>query len=284
MKEKPKKATGPVTAVGKARSSQNALKTSIFSKGYLDWEDQDLKQKQFEALVEQWNANDPSRQMILRSIEHAFLSQERLMYTERKRIEGIMMSVHIVKMFCERAGILSGNESLNIPSWFFMQEDHHEKIFAEVMKRVEDQAQQVVKFYDDFELSDIHLDCPDLYAFITQNMVTNENFSSILKRLYKKSNDLLNLEHLIVEINDHYCYHLTWARNHERYQTIIDGIRAEQMQEAMDLEKSTRYATNFQNRIMKGFQTLVALTQFEREQHNQSTNGLKEVAPLEKCI
>jgi hypothetical protein len=67
-------------------------------------------------------------------------------------------------------------------------------------------------------------------------------------------------------IEKDYPYSLKWARDPDRYQIIIDGIRAEQMQEAMDLEKSTRYATNFQNRIMKGFQTLVALNQFERGQ------------------
>ena len=59
---------------------------------------------------------------------------------------------------------------------------------------------------------------------------------------------------------------LKWARDPERYEVIIAGIRAEQMQEGMDFDKSTRYATNFQNRVIKGFTALAALDQHEQQQ------------------
>ena len=49
----------------------------------------------------------------------------------------------------------------------------------------------------------------------------------------------------------------------ERYQCIVDGLRAEQMELAIDFEKSTRYATNFQNRMIKGYSGLAALDQHE---------------------
>ena len=77
--------TGPKTVDGKAASSQNARKDSIFVQGYLPWENIDEKQQQFVAMAKQWGTKDPSRQMLLRTIEQCQLSIERMMYIERKK-------------------------------------------------------------------------------------------------------------------------------------------------------------------------------------------------------
>ena len=57
--------------------------------------------------------------------------------------------------------------------------------------------------------------------------------------------------------------HLTWAQDPARYQLIINGIRAEQMYEVMDLERNNRIATSLQNRIFKGYQALSYFNQIE---------------------
>ncbi len=48
-----------------------------------------------------------------------------------------------------------------------------------------------------------------------------------------------------------------------RYQKIIDSLRAEQMEFAMDLDKTNRHATSIQNRIDKAIATLAKLNQNE---------------------
>ena len=60
---------GPKTNEGKKASSLNAQKGAIFTKGYLKSENIEQKQAQYEALTQQWDAYDPTRQMILRTIE-----------------------------------------------------------------------------------------------------------------------------------------------------------------------------------------------------------------------
>jgi hypothetical protein len=97
--------TGPKTVDGKAVSSQNARKDSIFVQGYLPWENIDDKQQHFGAIAKQWGAKDPSRQMLLPSIEQCHLGIERMMYIERKKIEGLMQSTMMAHQFCERAGL-----------------------------------------------------------------------------------------------------------------------------------------------------------------------------------
>ncbi len=74
--------SGPKTEAGKAVASQNARKDSIFVQGYLSWEDVGVKQAQFEKLKKQWRATDPSRLILLRTIEQAHLGIERMMYIE----------------------------------------------------------------------------------------------------------------------------------------------------------------------------------------------------------
>ena len=88
------------------------------------------------------------------------------------------------------------------------------------------------------------------------------------------------------ELNESYPYHLMWTKAPARYQTIIDGLRVEQMEQAIDLDKSQRYATNLQNRMLKGFSALAALDQHELLMKNQqkiaaSVVPVLEVAPKE---
>ena len=258
--------TGPKTQVGKAKSSKNARKASAFTKGYLDWENHEDKRQQFEALAEQWQAYDPSREIILRSIEYAMLGQERLMYSERKRIEGLMASTDIAKTFCDRAGGFDILDFMTIPAWYFTEGDQDFNDFSISIQKVLTQAVELKKQYSDQLIAQVKTKYPELYLYLMQGRPVTEAFGVALGRRYGHPNPLLNLQALIDEIEKKYGYCLKWARDPHRYEIIIAGIRAEQMQEAMDLEKSTKYSTNFQNRILKGFAALSQLAQVEQQQ------------------
>ena len=57
---------------------------------------------------------------------------------------------------------------------------------------------------------------------------------------------------------------------------VLITVRARRMREAVDLEKSTRYGTNFQNWILKGFQMLALMNQYEKQDaiHISEPNAL----------
>lgn len=61
--------TGPKSTPGKLASSKNSRKSSIFVKGYLSWEDVEQKQLMHQQLCNQWQANDPTRQILISTIE-----------------------------------------------------------------------------------------------------------------------------------------------------------------------------------------------------------------------
>ena len=260
--------TGPKTVDGKAVSSQNARKDSIFVQGYLPWENIEEKQQQFGAMAKQWNAKDPSRQMLLRSIEQCHLGMERMMYIERKKIEGLMQSTTIAYEFCERSG-LSEKIAHALPDWFFLEDGDSEKRRASKVALIYDEAVDFKTRYSDQLAARVKEAYPELFAYVMQGQKEGASFLMTLGQRYKGSAVTLNLAALMNELNESYPYHLMWTQAPARYQTIIDGLRAEQMEQAIDLNKSQRYATNLQNRMLKGFSALAALDQHEALMKNQ---------------
>lgn len=253
--------TGPKTAIGKSISSKNAQKASIFTKGYLPSENPEQRQAQFELLCQQWGAHDPTRQILLRSVEEASLGCERLMLALRQKIEGKMLSLEIAQEFAKQAG-MSVMAAMTLPTWFF-KEGSPQKSFA---MKVFDAYAEVISLRSGFSdqlTAQIAQQFPNLYAYVMEGQRTGAIFSTVLGQRYRQATPLLNYEAVQKEIEQKYPHHLTWAQDDERYETIIAGIRAGQVIEAMDLDKYTRYMTSFQNRIFKGIHGLAVIDQYE---------------------
>lgn len=261
--------TGPKTIAGKAIASKNAQKAAIFTKGYLPSEDTAAKQVQFDALSAQWGANDPSRQLIMRTIEQASLGLERLMHVERERMVAAMQSLDIAKEFAIQAGF-DVVRYVNIPHWYFKEAHHPEKDRALTLCAVLEEAKHLREHFSDTLAPQIAQLYPHLYAYVMQSQVPSASFLQVLGLRYKQSAPTLNLAAFINLIAERYPDHLKWAADPERFQGIIDGIRYGQMLGAMDLEKSNRYATSFQNRILKGFQALQALDEIEARKRERA--------------
>ena len=253
--------TGPKTVIGKSISSKNAQKASIFTKGYLPSENPEQRQAQFELLCQQWGADDPTRQILLRTVEEANLGCERLMLALRQKIEGKMQSLEIAQEFAKQAG-MSAIAALTLPSWYF-KEDSSQKSFA---IKVLDAYLEVISLRNSFSdqlTAQIAQQFPNLYAYVMEGQRTGAIFSTVLGQRYRQATPLLNYAAVQKEIEEKYPHHLTWAQDDERYETIIAGIRAGQVIEAMDLDKYTRYMTSFQNRIFKGIHGLAVIDQYE---------------------
>jgi hypothetical protein len=256
------KKIGPKSLAGKKISSKNAQKGSIFSKGYLESENPKERQAQFEKLCEQWNAFDPSRQILLRSVEEVILGSERMMIAIRQKIEGQMQSLDISREFIKQAG-LNPMLSMSLPIWYFKEHAHDEKVIAHKIYRAWLEAHTLKHHYSDQLSAQIAQQFPALYSYVMENQKQGTVFSSALGQRYRQTTPLLNIGELIKEVDEKYRFHLIWAEDAERFEIIIAGIRASQMLEVMDLEKTNRYATGFQNRILKGIHGLAIIDQYE---------------------
>lgn len=254
--------TGPKTPLGKQTSAKNARKDAIFVQGYLPWEDQAEKRQQFLAMSKQWRANIPTRLMLLRTIEQCQLGMERIMYIERKKNEGLLQSTTIAEEFCERAGI-AHNVAYKLPSWFFLDEGIEEKNRAHLIAQIYDEAADFKSRFSDQLVSRVSEQFPALYAYVMQGQPASASFLLVLGKTYAQSTPTMNLTALMNKLTEAYEHHLLWAQAPARYQMIIDSLRAGQMEEAMDLDKTQRYCTNLHNRMLKSLSALAALDQHE---------------------
>ena len=254
--------TGPTTLAGKQVSSKNAQKGAIFTKGYLQSENIEQKQAEYEALTEQWGAYDPTRQMILRTIEQANLGIERQMLFEKQKIEALIQSADVAQQFARHAG-LSAMAATMMPAWYFSDGGVREKRIAASILKVFEQVEQLIHEYSDQIAPHIKTRYPDLYAYLMEGQAVTAQFLIVLGITYKQTTAILNLHKLIEGLEKHHYHHLVWAKDADRYQILVMGLRAQKIEEAIDLDKSNRYATNLQSRLLKGVNALVTLDQID---------------------
>jgi len=252
------KSTGPKTDEGKAIASKNATKAGIFSKGYLPWEDQIAKQAELEALAVEWDVNTPTGIHFLRDIEQANLAQERLMYADRLIVEGAMQSVEVGERFVRQAGLDVKIISL-LPSWYFLDDGGDDKAYALYLDQVYEQAADLKVHYSDQLVANAQTRFPQLSEYVLKGYAPNSSFVMVLSKKYQKNMPTLNLAELMNGLVQEFRFHLLWAQDPKRYQTIIDGLRAEKILEVLDFDKSNRYLTNFQNRRIRALQGLETL-------------------------
>jgi len=255
--------TGPKTEEGKKASSKNAQKAAIFTQGYLPSEDITAKQAQFEALAQQWGAQDPSRLMFLRTIEQAYLGIERQMLAERNMIEGAMQSLDMAQAFAKAAGI-NLLLAMNMPSWYFAEDADETKEFAVQVHMAYCELKHLQKHFSDQLAAQIASQYPQAYAYIMEGQRQNASFLAVLGQRYRLSTPGLNLGAAVSEIAEKYRDHLIWAQDPERYEMIIAGLRSAKVRELIDWDKSNRYAVSLQNRLLKGFQGLALMDQHEQ--------------------
>jgi hypothetical protein len=220
------KALGPKSLAGKKKSARNAFKSGFYSKALLPWEDPKAQQTQWDALVAQWGAYDPTRVGLLHTYTFALLQQQRLMVIERDKIIGAMQSVDFAIEFCKRAGLPLTSFSA-LPVWFFHPDDDHEKTRALEVARIYEQATMLKESFSDRVVPQIQSQYPDLYRYVMRNQPVSHSFLIALGQQYRQQTPILNLGGLLNSLQQQYAKHLIWAEDPRRYQLIIDGLRAE---------------------------------------------------------
>lgn len=275
MNASKKIATGPVTSQGKAISSKNATKDAIFVKGLLPWEDPHELEALMLELREQWGSHASARLLML-PIEQAYVEMRRLMMAQKNRIEGVMHSLDIARLFAteNNLDLLQANQ---FPDWYFLEDDRGQKDRALELDRAQAQALDLKQQFSDRIVPTIETEYPDLHKYVMAGYAKNQSFLSVLGHRYRQTTPTLNLGLVSNEIGEKYHFHLLWATAPQRFETSIRGIRSEKMVEAMNLDQFSRYLTRCQNTITKGIQNLAQLKETLRiDQERQNLLKLEQ--------
>lgn len=254
--------TGPKTEAGKQISSKNAQQFGIFSKGYLASENQTLLEQQYLDLCQQWGAHDPTRQILVQGLQQAAICTQRLVQSQKQIIDAQMQSPNVRHQFSEMAD-LDPLIARYLPSWFFQGADHPQKKTALFVDQVWVEADELKRHYSDALVAQVQARYPNLYQYVMQREKPGTSFVSVMGQRYKQNVPAQNLAVLANEIKEKYQYHLIWAQDPERYEIYIDGIRGQQMAQGMDWEKTIRYATSFQNQVVKACGALESMDRLE---------------------
>jgi len=258
------KQTGPKTEAGKQVSSKNAQQFGVFTKGYLASENHQQLAEQYQALCQQWGASDPTRQIMVQGLHQAAMSANRLALAQQQMVDAAMQSANVRREFAELAG-MSLVTCENLPSWFFQEPSHPQKKTAIYLAQVWDEADALKLNYSDRLVAEVAERYPNLYHYIMKQEKTGTSFLSTMGQRFKQNVPSQNLVVLKNEINEKYEYYLIWAQDPERYEIYISGIRGRQMYEGMDLDKTLRYTTAFQNQVVKACQALDSMDRLERK-------------------
>jgi hypothetical protein len=103
----------------------------------------------------------------------------------------------------------------------------------------------------------------------------------VLAKEYKQQTPVLNLVAIMNGLSEGFRFHLLWAQDPKRYQTIIDGLRAEKVLQVLDFDKSNRYLTSFQNRRMRALQGLEVLERREKARQPSEIHALENTSKVE---
>ena len=161
-----------------------------------------------------------------------------------------------------------------MPAWYFSDSGVREKRVAANVLKVYEQAEQLKREYSDQIAPHIKTRYPDLYSYLMEGEAVTAQFLIVLGKTYKQPTAFLNLNKLLESLENTYHHHLVWAKDADRYQILVMGLRAQKIEEAIDLDKSNRYATNLQSRLLKGINALVTMDQIEVNQIEVATDTL----------
>jgi hypothetical protein len=256
--------TGPISQEGKAISSKNATTKGIFAKGYLPWEDPAEQAALVQGLVQVWEVDQhPERMTFIRDIEESDLRLSRAMNYERMQIEAAMQSLDVAYEFSQKAGF-SPSAHLSMPHWYFRDDElgAHEKQLALYVDLVQEEALELKQSYSDQVVPRIAQEFPNLYSYVMHEQKEGASFIAVLGARFKQSAPTLNLGVVSNEIAQKYPHHLIWARDPQRYEILIGGIRARVAAQIVSDDRTTRYLVSAQNRKIKATQALASLAQF----------------------
>jgi hypothetical protein len=266
--------TGPVTKEGKAISSKNATKGGIFAKGYLPNEDGHEQEILVYGLVKAWQADQyPERITLIRDIEEADLRRSRVMMCERLQIEAAMQSLNVAQEFGQIAGF-SPSAYLSFPHWFFRDDEVGvtQKDWASHVDRAQEEALELKRTYCDQLVPHIAQKFSALYDYVMERQPAGTSFITVLGAHYKQSAPTLNLGVVSNQITEKYPNHLIWARDPQRYEIFISGIRARLTTQILMDERTNRYLIGAQNRKIKAEHTLAALEQLSWQRQDRQRN------------
>ncbi len=223
------KHTGPRTAVGKLNSSRNALKKGIYSNALLPNEDPQALEALADDLGRRFDVQDAAGEILVNRLLQTTLQSNRLQTAQANLIRAKMHTMEVRRAFCVQVGIdvLAATE---LPNWYFEEDDTKRQAALE-MTNVWAEAKILRENFSTDLILRARKEFPSLWRYLmgpdgSAIQKVHATLGERIATLYKHPSPLSNLQELINELEKKHQHALLYAKNAERYEAVINGLRS----------------------------------------------------------
>ena len=223
--------TGPKTTEGKAASSRNSTKLGVYSNSLMPGESEQELQELNNSLRETFEVDDGMCEMQIRTISQSFLKTQRLHDAEVKIVQTCMARHENRKEFVIQANMppLSYN---GLPDWYFVEDPEPKK---KAISRYE-ATREALLLRANFKLEysqKARTLLPNLWVEVMGPNAINPSQSLGEKLLarYGQSQPQSNLQAFVDDYRARFLFDMLWGENHERYEMVIENLRAKALME-----------------------------------------------------
>ena len=270
--------TGPKTAEGKAASSRNAIKLGVYSNALMPGESEQELQELNNALRESLNVQDGASEVLLRTISQSVLKTKRLHDAEVRLVQTHLARQESRKEFSYQANI---SPLLNdrLPDWYF-NDDPEPKNRASVRYKAICEA-SVLK--DNFKLEyslQARTLFPNLWAEVMGREAINprQSLGERLLARYGQPKPEFNLQAFIDDYYKKYQLDMLWGENHERYEMVIENLRAKALLEVIVRPDLVKVQMQLHRRSIEAMETIQRLNAARAIEMVSVVSPVKELA------
>ena len=242
--------TGPQTLEGKKVAAKNALKSGAYSFSLMPGEDPKSIEDLTQGLMAQYGLDCTLGLLKAQKAAMSYLQIKRVELYIANQGLAVMDSVAARQTFCERVGI-SGDLVRDVPEGYFLLGDEYSQK-AQFYLSVVKEATALHDRHTIDLMQKVRTEFQNLWLYVMgENAVARGdfNFGFKLGALYKQAQPTLGLRRLIKEVEDNHFFKLMWARNEERYKSVMSALRSEYLMTIQSDDKIHRTLTRLNKQL-----------------------------------
>lgn len=218
-------------------SSKNALKSGIYANKLLEGEDPQQLQNTIDGLVQDFNVTNSIGYQLAQE-----LAQVMLRMTRAERWRATLIAAHLAKHstrveFSHQLN-LSVLGAASLPDWYF-NDSQVDRGRAQSIFNAYGELHYLIKNHSADRMMSVKAQLPDLWFFVMGKSEATAKVYTFPERLSQystKSDPVMRLKDLQNHMLDNYSHEILWAQFEDRYEAVLDGLRA---QVEMELSANT---------------------------------------------
>jgi hypothetical protein len=209
-------------------SSKNALKSGIYANKLLDGEDPQQLQNTIDGLVQDFKVTTSIGYQLAQE-----LAQVMLRMTRAERWRATLIAAHLAKHSTRVEFSHQLNLSVlgvaSLPDWYF-NDSQVDRGRAQSIYNAYIELDYLIKNHSADRMMRVKAELPDLWFYVMGTSQATEKvytFPERLSRYSTKSEPVMRLKDLQNHMVEQHRYEILWAESEDRYEAVLDGLRAQ---------------------------------------------------------